>query len=34
MKTELGGKIILNVVGLRAKSYAYLIVDDSKDKKA
>ena len=34
MKDELSGKIIKEVVGLRAKSYSYLIDDGSKDKKA
>ena len=34
MKDELGGKIIEKFLTLRAKSYRYLIDDDSKDKKA
>ena len=34
MKDELGGKVMRKLVGLRAKTYSYLIVDDSKDKKA
>ena len=34
MKDELGGKIIAKFVGLRAKTYSYLIDDDSQDKKA
>ena len=33
-KDELGGKILIEFVGLRAKTYAYLMVDDSKHKKA
>ena len=32
-KDELGGKIIPKFVGLRAKSYSYLIGNGSKDKK-
>ena len=34
MKGELGGKIMIKFVGLRAKTYSYLIDDDSEDKKA
>ena len=33
-KGELGGKIILEFVGLSAKTYVYLMVDDTKHKKA
>ena len=33
-KDELGGKITIEFVGLRAKKYAYLMVDDSEHKKA
>ena len=33
MKDELGGKIMPNFVGLRAKTCSYLIDDSSKDKK-
>ena len=33
-KDELGGKIMIEYVGLRAKTYAYLMDDDSKHKKA
>ena len=32
-KNELGGKITMEFVGLRAKIYAYLMVDDSEHKK-
>ena len=34
MKDKLGVKIMKKFVGLRAKSYIYLIDDDSEDKKA
>ena len=34
MKDELGGKIITKLVGLRARTYSYLIDDSSEDKKA
>ena len=34
MKDELGGKIITKFVGLRAKTYSYLIDASSEDKKA
>ena len=34
MKSELGEKIMLKFVGLRAKSYNYLINDGSEDEKA
>ena len=34
MKDELGRKIMIKVVGLRAKTYSYLTDDSSKDKKA
>ena len=33
MKDELGGKIMARFVGLRARTYSYLIDDSSKDKK-
>ena len=33
MKNELGGKIMIKFVGLRAKTYIYLIDDGSEDKK-
>ena len=34
MKDELGGTIMRKFVGLRAKTYSYLIDDDREDKKA
>ena len=34
MKDELGGKIMTKFVGLRAKTYSYLIDGGSEDKKA
>ena len=34
MQDELRGKFITKFVGLRAKTYSYLIDDGSKDKKA
>ena len=34
MKGELGGKIMKESVGLRAKTSSYLVVDGSEDKKA
>ena len=34
MKNELGGKIMTKFVGFRAKTYSYLIDDDSQDEKA
>ena len=34
MKDELSGKDMLKFVGLRAKTYSYLIDDGSEDKKA
>ena len=34
MKDELGGKIMKGFIGLRRKCYAYLMDDDSTDKKA
>ena len=32
MKDELGGKIMSKIVGLRTRTYSYLIVDASEDK--
>ena len=34
MKDELGGKIMIKFVGLKAKAYSYLTNDGSEDKKA
>ena len=34
MKDQLGGNIMTKFVGLRAKTYSYLIDDVSEDKKA
>ena len=34
MKDQLGGKIMTNFVGLKAKTYSYLIHEGSEDKKA
>ena len=34
MKDELGGNIMRTFVGLRAKTYSYLIDDGSEDKKS
>ena len=34
MKDELGGKIMTNLVELRAKTYSYLIDDGSENKKS
>ena len=34
MKNELGGKIMIKFVGLRSKTYSYLIDDTNQDKKA
>ena len=34
MKNEIGGKILTKFVGLRVKTYIYLIDDVSEDKKA
>ena len=31
---ELGGKIVIKLIGLRTKTYSYLIDDSSEDKKA
>ena len=34
MKNKLGGKIMIKLVGLRPKTYSYLIDDDTEDNKA
>ena len=34
MKDESGSKIMIKLVGLRAKAYSYLMDDSSEDKKA
>ena len=34
MEDELGGKVMTKFVGLRAKTYSYLVDDGSEDKKA
>ena len=34
MKDELGAKIMTKFVGLKAKTYSYLIDDSSEDRKA
>ena len=34
MKDELGAKIMKTILGLRAKTYCYLIDDSSEDKKS
>ena len=34
IKDNLGGKVLTNFVGLRAKTYSYLLDDGSEDKKA
>ena len=34
MKDELGGKIMTKFVGIRGKTFSYLIDDGSEDKKA
>ena len=34
MKDELGRKVMMKFIGLRAKTYSYLIDDGSEDKKA
>ena len=34
MKDELGAKIMITFLGLRAKTYSYLMYDSNEDKKA
>ena len=33
MKDKLGGKIMTKIVGIRLKTYSYLVADSSEDKK-